>query len=223
MPNRKPPSCIAPAGSRHFYRSANLQGLRLFLWEDDSCGSVADYLRDAGAVVICALVGVARIELPAAIDRSTQSVPSGDLQVDAAVLNLYDPAPLARGLQRADIPFVVYTDDLERCLGLYPHASCVHCDDGPEALASAILLHTALYRTGLYCAPGMTVIEMIPRLRAMARFLVHDLMLADDLVAEAMEQAHNHLPQLDGEQDIGALLVALVERIWRQQKLSRPN
>ncbi|ARC38859.2 hypothetical protein A6J80_21400 (plasmid) [Paracoccus yeei] len=148
MPNRKPPSCIAPAGSRHFYRSANLQGLRLFLWEDDSCGSVADYLRDAGAVVICALVGVAqslpamvarhslppfaegvaRIELPDAIDRSTQSVPSGDLQVDAAVLNLYDPAPLARGLQRADIPFVVYTDDLERCLGLYPHASCVHCD-----------------------------------------------------------------------------------------------
>lgn len=249
MPNRKAAPCISPTGTGHFYRNADLHGLRLALWEEAGNGSVAAYLRDAGAWVEVLASQASHAQsatLPPMMARCTFSAfwpeddragirfsgvdimaaalnPSGLLEIDAAVLNLRQPAPLAQSLQAAGIPFVMFADDTDLCLGLYPHGSCVPRSDGPEALASAVLVHTALYRAELCCKPDMTVMEMLPRLRAMARFLVQDNALADDLVAQAMEQAIALLPHLDCERETGALLVLLIERIWCRQKLSRPN
>lgn len=249
MPNRKAPSCISPVGVRHFYRSADLHGLRLALWEDvdDSAESVADYLRHAGASVEVLANDAPSLNspvLPPMMARyklsslwaedeqsdirftgiSVMGAPDRPdlMQIDAAVLNLREPTALAQSLQAAGIPFVMFTEELELCLGLYPHGICVPSRDGPETLASAILLHSALYHAGLCCTPDMTVAEMMPRLRAMARFLVQDAALSDDLVADAMEQALAFLPHLRADQEIGALLVLLIERIWLQQKMSRP-
>jgi len=250
MPNRKIPSVVSPAGIRYFYRSADLHGLRLALWEDEGPGtlSVADYLREAGASVEVLIKGdsparpmalppimarcrltafwsdddAADIRLPGAGIAGLVAAPRDLLEIDAAVLNLRDPAPLAESLQSAGIPFVMFTTDPGRCLTHYPHACCVPSDDGPEALASAVLLHTALYGAGLHCTCEMTVMELMPRLRAMARFLVQDKALADDLVADALEQAMSLMPHLGSEREIGALLIMLVERIWHEQKMSRP-
>jgi len=251
MPGRKLPSCIPPAGIGHFYRNADLHGLCLALWEEGGPGSdsVAEYLRDAGASVEV-LVNDAppsvspalppmmarhrlsafwtaeeQAEIPVAgAGAMAATLERPDLmQVDAAVLNLREPAALAHSLQAAGIPFVMFTAGPELHPGLYPHGSCVPRRDGPEALASAVLLHSALYHAGLCCTPEMTVTEMMPRLRAMARFLVQDAALADDLVADALEQALALLPHLCSERDIGALLVLLLERIWVRQKLSRPT
>lgn len=149
------------------------------------------------------------------------------LELDAAVVNLGDPNPLARRLQATGVPFVIFTDHPERCLEHYPAGSCVHSEDGPEALASAVLLHVAIFRSGLpvtpdLSGPGMSLIEMVPGLRAMARVLVPDAALADDLLAEAMVQALAYVPTLGSEAEVGALLVMLIERLWHRQKLSRP-
>jgi|GEM_PF-3429031 len=251
MPNRKNPSCISPAGVRHFYRNADLHGLRLALWEDDlpnTC-SVADYLREAGASVEVLIKGsdsaqpvtlpammarhrltpfwsgdeAADIHLPGRGIAGAMVDPRDLVQVDVAVLNLRDPAPVADSLQAAGIPFVMFTTDPAHHAHHYAHACVVSSHDGPEALATAVLLHTALYGAGLHCTPDMTVMEMIPRLRAMARFIVHDRVLADDLVADALKEALALLPHLDSDQKIGSLLIALIEGIWQRQKLSRPN
>ncbi|SIQ97542.1 hypothetical protein SAMN05421641_11948 [Paracoccus thiocyanatus] len=249
MPHRKPPSCVSPAGIRHFYRNADLHGLRLALWEDDGpdAPSVANYLREAGASVEVLIPGadcawpvalppmIARhrltpfwseesgIRLPGAGLAGVVADARELLHVDVAVLNLRDPAPLAASLQSAGIPFVMFTQGLSPLLADYAHACYVPSHNGPEALASAVLLHTALYGAGLQCTPEMTVMEMMPRLRAMARYLVQDGALADDLVADALEQALGLLPHLASDREIGALLVTLIERIWHQQKMSRPN
>ncbi|KRW93526.1 hypothetical protein [Paracoccus sp. MKU1] len=250
MPNRKIPSCVSPAGVRYFYRNADLRGLRLALWEDegpDTC-SVADYLREAGASVEV-LIGsgsstqptalppmmarhrltsfwsedeAADIRLPGLGIAGAVSDPRDLLQIDVAVLNLRDPAPLAESLQSAGIPFVMVTRDLRQRLRHYAHACCVPRHDGPEALASAVLLHTALYGAGLHCTPEMTVMDLLPRLRAMARFLVHEASLADDLVSDALEEALGFLPYLASDRELGALLVLLIERVWHRQKMSRP-
>ncbi|WGR62498.1 hypothetical protein E3U26_17205 (plasmid) [Paracoccus ferrooxidans] len=285
MPNRKTLSCISPAGVRHFYRSADLHGLRLALWEDGAAGagSVADYLRQAGASVEVLVEDAPRTHtqtcapthasahasahppthasvhapvLPPMLARHRLAAPwdgdgagdgdgardgagpaeirfsgslvaalvrPGPMQVDAAVLNLRNPAPLAQSLQAAGIPFVIFAQAPGPGLGLYPHGHCVPSHEGPEALASAILLHSAIYRAGLCCTPEMTVTDMLPRLRALARYLVQDAALADALVEDALEQALALLPHLGRERELGALLVTLVERIWQRQKMSRPT
>ncbi len=247
MPDRKIPRPFIPAGIGHFYRASNLTGLHLALWEDGRAGPVPllDYLRDAGASVVVFPVAAgeapptvppvtarrtldaarrpeARIALPAARVRPGLPPPA-PVEVDAGVLSLHDPNPLARRLQSARLPFVIFTEWPERCLAHYPAGSCVHTEDGPEALASAVLLHVAIFHSGLHLTPGMSVMEMLPRLQAMARVLVHDAALADELVAEAMEQALNLVPTLASEEEVGPLLLMLMERLWYRQKLSRPN
>lgn len=251
MASRKTLSCISPAGVGHFYRNADLHELRLALWEDEAprVPSVADCLRQAGATVEMLLYcagGLAPQPLPQPLpplpprDIARAFAPDGAiryashtpvpafawpelLRVDVAVLNLRDPAPLAHGLQAAGMPFVVYADGAELCAGHLPLASCVRRSDGPEALVSAVLIHTALWRAGLHDSPELTVAEMLPRLRALARFLVQDKSLADDLVADAMEEALALLPQMPAEKQTAALLVVLITRIWSRQTLSRPN
>lgn len=241
------PSAI-PAGLSHYYRASDLSGLRLALWEDAGSASLAAYLREAGAAVEvlppgdgagqglpplplrarCA-PGGRRGEKIAGGLSAANGHPGGAavLELDAAVVNLGDPNPLARRLQATGVPFVIFTDHPERCLEHYPAGSCVHSEDGPEALASAVLLHVAIFRSGLpvtpdLSGPGMSLIEMVPGLRAMARVLVPDATLADDLLAEAMVQALAYVPTLGSEAEVGALLVMLIERLWHRQKLSRP-
>ncbi|WP_303731273.1 hypothetical protein [Paracoccus solventivorans] len=241
------PSAI-PAGLSHYYRASDLSGLRLALWEGAGSASLAAYLRDAGAAVEvlppgdgagqglpplplrarCA-PGGRRGEKIAGGLSAANGHPGGAavLELDAAVVNLGDPNPLARRLQATGVPFVIFTDHPERCLEHYPAGSCVHREDGPEALASAVLLHVAIFRSGLpvtpdLSGPGMSLIEMVPGLRAMARVLVPDATLADDLLAEAMVQALAYVPTLTSEAEVGALLVMLIERLWHRQKLSRP-
>lgn len=242
--NQKPP-LIVPAGIGHFYRAASLNGLRLALWEDGRAETVslADYLREAGATVVIlpfeegidlppivardreaeagAAGSVPRTSLPA--EQVFAALPPEPLAIDAAVLNLGDPNPLARRLQSAGVPFVIFTEFPERCLEHYPAGSCVHSEDGPEALASAVLLHVAIFKSGLHFTPDLSVTEMLPKLRAMARVLVQDAALADELVADALVQALAYVPGLSVETETGALLVMLIERIWYRQKLSRPN
>lgn len=151
------------------------------------------------------------------------ALPPEPLAIDAAVLNLGDPNPLARRLQAVGVPFVIFTEFPEHCLEHYPSGSCVHSEDGPEALASAVLLHVAIFKSGLHFTPDLSVTEMLPRLRAMARVLVQDAARADELVADALVQALAYVPGLRGDPEVGALLVMLIERIWVRQKLSRPN
>lgn len=248
MTHRPPAPSAIPAGLSHYYRASDLSGLRLALWEDAGSASLAAYLREAGAAVElrppgegagqglpslplrarCA-PGSARANKLAGGLSAANGHPGGPavLELDAAVVNLGDPNPLARRLQATGVPFVIFTDHPERCLEHYPAGSCVHSEDGPEALASAVLLHVAIFRSGLpvtpdLSGPGMSLIEMVPGLRAMARVLVPDAALADDLLAEAMVQALAYVPALGSEAEVGALLVMLIERLWHRQKLSRP-
>ena len=241
------PSAI-PAGLSHYYRASDLSGLRLALWEDAGSASLAAYLREAGAAVEVLLPGDGAGQGFPPLPLRARCAPGGRrgekiagglsaanghpggaavLELDAAVVNLGDPNPLARRLQATGVPFVIFTDHPERCLEHYPAGSCVHREDGPEALASAVLLHVAIFRSGLpvtpdLSGPGMSLIEMVPGLRAMARVLVPDATLADDLLAEAMVQALAYVPTLGSEAEVGALLVMLIERLWHRQKLSRP-
>ena len=222
------PSGISPAGVAYFYAPACLHGFSLVLWEDGHPDTrpVAAYLREGGASV--RLIGIDAAAGPVALPplsrrgiRVAPPVVTGSFVIDAGVLNLRRPEPVADQLQAAGIPFVIFTENPERCLRHYPEGSCVDVEHGPEELASAILLHIALSRAGLECSPGMEVLDMVPRLRAMARFLVQNESLADDLVAQAMEEAIAFAPHLKAESEVGALLVMLLERIWRRQKTSR--
>lgn len=244
------PSAI-PAGLSHYYRASDLSGLRLALWEDADSAPLVTYLREAGASVVVMPAGEGTEPGFPAVQMRPRCLPDADhvdgipgraltedgksrdpgatiLELDAAVVNLGDPNPLARRLQATGVPFVVFTDHPERCLEHYPAGSCVHREDGPEALASAVLLHVAIFRSGLpitpdLSEPGLSLIEMVPGLRAMARVLVPDAALADDLLAEAMVQAQAYAPTLDSDAEVGALLVMLIERLWHRQKLSRPS
>lgn len=237
---------MLPAGIGHFYRASDLTGLRVALWQDDrpETTSLLAYLREAGAWVVLFPVasGEERPDIPPIVARRRHAdstsegrislparqihaglPPPQPLEIDVAVVNLRDPNPLARELQSTDVPFVIFTEFPERCLEHYPAGSCVHTEDGPEALASAVLLHVAIFHSGLHLTPRMTVMEMIPRLQAMARVLVQDPARADDLVATAMEQAVAFVPALASEAELGPLLLMLIERLWHRQKLSRPN
>lgn len=246
MTDRHRPICVIPAGIGHFYRSSDLSGLRLALWEDGRPAScpLAGYLREAGARVDCLAVDKGT-HPPAPAPRIrrgrggdglgpvTGPTPGSALwpmpgpalkdEIDAAVVNLGDPDPLARQLCLLDIPVVIFTEHPERCLEHYPTGICTDTSDGPEALASAVLLHVAIVRSGLHATPDLSVTEMLPRLRAMARVLVQDGALADALLEAAMVQALEYVPALGSDTEIGALLVMLIERIWIRQKLSRPS
>lgn len=62
--------------------------------------------------------------------------------------------------------------DLDSNIDLYLYGIYVPASHAPGALASATLLHSALYHVGLFYTPDMTLTEMMPSPRAMARILV---------------------------------------------------
>lgn len=252
-PFRAPPSDTCPPDPRpptpagYFHRNADLRGLRLAVWEGEGGGDQAltEALREAGAFItlpgkmapgkMAPMIARHRpipftfISRRATVrfmdERIASSAPDHvePLHIDGAVLNLRNPAALAQGLEAAGVPFVMLTPDLEQSLSPYPHGCCIPRSSRPEVLVSAVLLHIALYHAGLDGAPEISLQETILRLRRMALFLTRDQIMADDLLADAVEQALSLLPGLDSESQIGDLLVMLLKRVWYQQKTARPN
>lgn len=243
MGSSKKQNGMSPPGTAHFYRNADLHELRIALWQDGSTAgqALAAYLREAGASILVqetlssasVLVPLTTLRAPPLHGAPSDAGPdigpddadagSAGLRIDAAILSVTDPAALADSLEAAGIPVVTFTEETQTLQISHPNASHVALTEGLEAVASAVLVQSALRKSGLEHWQGKKLADILPRLRAMARFLVLNRSRADDLVAEAMEEAVILQPHLDAKSDTGALLVLLVERIWSRQKLSRPN
>lgn len=207
-----------PAGTAFYYRASDLSGVSIVLYQDVHLKSpeTESYLRGAGAKLH--IVGC---ENGYPLGRAIQERKEMD-GFDIGIIYASNPRIAATILQQYDFPFIIFTHEPERCLSWYPAALCAHTEDGPEALASSILLQLALRKGGFDSGTvDIPLIDWVPRLRAMARFLVKDHDLADEIIAAAMIEAIRYVDTLDSDREIGALLVLLVERIWHREKMSR--
>lgn len=239
MRSSKKRNGMSPPGTAHFYRNADLHELRIALWQDgsDVGQPLAAYLREAGASVVVhdvlasasVLSPLMQVRFPVPCNAFSETGPdlarpqSVGLRIDAAILSVRDPAALADDLQAAGIPTVTFSDEHQALELSHPCLSHIACTEGLEAVASAVLVQSALHKSGLEHWQDEKLADLLPRLRAMAGFLVQNRARADDLVVAAMEEAVILQPLLEPTSDTGALLVLLVEKIWSQQKLSRPN
>lgn len=209
---------VTPSGTSFYYRETDLSGLRILLYQDVSIleEDVEIHIRSGGA-------NICRIECRDGLPVESILEKHQDIyEFDIGIVYTSDPRPISDMLASCDFPFIIFTDRPEHCLSWYPAALCVHTEDGPEALASSILLQMAVRKAELNSMPAETpVIDWIPRLRAMARFLVKDQSVADDILARAMTEALDYVDNLASDGEVGALLVMLIERIWHREKMSR--
>lgn len=209
---------VTPSGTGFYYRETDLSGLRILLYQDVS---IADqdleiHIRGGGAS-LCRIACSDGLPVESMLEKHQDIY-----EFDIVIVYTSDPRPIADMLASCDLPFIIFTNRPERCLAWYPAALCVHTEDGPEALASSILLQMAVRKAELDIMPAETpVIDWIPRLRAMARFLVKDHSVADDILARAMTEAIDYVDDLASDSEVGALLVMLIERIWHREKMSR--
>jgi hypothetical protein len=205
-----------------------------------------DYLRNCGAAVhvhpvneaapdepcACGMLGHARSSASRTRDElELHARKSGDHpgldglsdDVDAGVLSLRRPHPVASELQAAEIPFVIFGDDAPAIDPLYSHGDEVQAADGYELLALALLFNVALHGSGLLATPEARLRDTMPQLRELARGLVHDAEVADELLASAMEQTVVAASGRSASTDVSSLLVATIKRNWLQKRPPRLN
>lgn len=174
---------VTPSGTGFYYRETDLSGLRILLYQDVSIEDqdVEIHIRGGGA-------SLCRIACSDGLPVETLMEKDQDIyRFDIGIVYTSDPHPISDMLASCNFPFIIFTDRPEHCLSWYPAALCVHTEDGPEALASSVLFQLAVRKAELNSIPAdMPVIDWIPRLRAMARFLVKNHSVADDILEKAM-------------------------------------
>lgn len=196
--------------SGHFYRPADLSGVAIALVEDcqGRQARLGPYLREAGARVC-----------PVAADDGAAALFRAIAFADVIVVNQTDPEPTAIQIREAGRPIVIWG----RLPALTSHVAHVAPEVGPEQLASAVLLRAAVQAAGLDRPDDLTADDLLPRLRTMARLLVHDTGAADDIVEIALNRELDDCAEQGTRPVIGQRLIRLVEQVWREQKLSRLN
>lgn len=198
--------------SRHFYRPADLSGVAVALFEDGAGhqARLGAYLREAGARVCPVLPGSDPLIRFRAIALS-----------DVIVVNQRDPEAVACQARSSGRPIIFW--GRPRPWSATHTGHVVAPEVGPERLASAVLLRAAVWGAGLVRPDDVPPDELLPRLRTMARLLVHDTLAADDILQVALERGLENASDPTPQSPLGRRLVGLVELIWQEQKLSRLN